>query len=312
MCVIVVVFSSNGKMWTCSGTRRITVASKRSGFPPPTFGALIWCSTTSMSCGYKSAACFASSISTLRKTVTPEGQGFNIFWFTLGCTKEMLLARARISSRQIWVHCGAPPPSICCIQYPVFSLTTSRAAATAASAELGTGWLGPRSSSSRSTGVLGHLRPPHVNASPFYPLEFIHWLLPLLPQCWRWLCHCSWDQSVAGAHGNDHMEPAGHLQELLWNHRAAFPLWPPELQHEAGHLDLRWKPGRRQSCNITQSKNRQESVVHNATEQNNNDNKKCIYNIYNIVIIFFKHLELKRFKQMLQRKLFSFTFKKSF
>lgn len=82
-------------------------------------------------------------------------------------------------------------------------------------------------------------RPPNVDAS-------------LNPQC-RWgLCHRPRDQSAAGAHGHDHVEPACHLQKLLWNHCAAFPLWPPKLHHEAGNLDLRWKPGRCQSSNDIQ------------------------------------------------------------
>ena len=50
--IVLGVFFSNGKMWTCSGTRRITAASKRSEFPPLTFGGLIWFSTTSMLWGY--------------------------------------------------------------------------------------------------------------------------------------------------------------------------------------------------------------------------------------------------------------------
>lgn len=73
---------------------------------------------------------------------------------------RMLLARARISSSQICMRCSAPPPSICCIPYAVFSLTTSPAAATAASAELGTGWSGPRSSSSSTDASSGTDVPP--------------------------------------------------------------------------------------------------------------------------------------------------------
>lgn len=145
------------------------MASKRSGFPPLTFGALIWCSTTSTLCGYIcSFPLFASSIFTLETNVTPGGRGWGGLgggggWIVLIhplLYPRMLHARARISSSQICMRCSAPPPSICCIQYAVFSLTTSPAAATAASAELGTGWSGPRSSSSSTDASSGTDVPP--------------------------------------------------------------------------------------------------------------------------------------------------------
>lgn len=251
-------------MWTCCGTRRITVASKRSGFPPLTFGALIWCSTTS-TCGYIcSFPLFASSIFTLETIVTPGGRGWGglgggggwMFWFTLCCTPECC-------SRELGFHrvkygcVVAPLPLPYAASHTLFS--PWQPALLLPPLPVPSWALVGQDLAAAAAAALTHpraLTSPHVNTSPFHP-PWVHslFITPPPPQRWRWLCHCSWDQSAAGAHGNDHMEPTGHLQELLRNHRAAFPLWPAELQHEVGHLDLRWKPGRRQSCNITQTRN---------------------------------------------------------
>lgn len=46
------LYFRNGKMWTCSGTQRIMVASKRSEYLPGTFGVLIWFFTTSTYSSY--------------------------------------------------------------------------------------------------------------------------------------------------------------------------------------------------------------------------------------------------------------------
>lgn len=258
------VFHSNGKMWTCSGTRRITVASKRSESPPLTFGGLIWFSTTSMSSGYiwSMPRPFLSKILSFFITM-----GLNLTW-SIPTSRDnqhtcqqcfelhfpMLQYWFCESSNFVRLNLALalmpllPPHTICCIPPPWQPHTNHNILCQPEC------WLAGavQQQQQQQPPLLRHwcpptltfnLLPPHVDAS----------CACLCPQCRRWLCHCSWDQSAAGVHRTDHMEPTCHFQELLWDHCAAFPLWPAELQHEAGHLDLWWKLGRHQSCNSTET-----------------------------------------------------------
>lgn len=168
-----------------------------------------------------------------------------MFWTILSYTSVCSVWKLRFQHAKSGPCIAAPASSHhmlrltrCC-----FSLTTSSTPTTTC-AKLSVGWL------VCATAAATH---PEALMLTFNLLSTMLKLPLFVPQCRWWLCHCSWDQSAAGAHWNDHMEPTCHLQELLWNYCAAFPLWPPELQYEAGHLDLRWKLGQSQSCNSTQN-----------------------------------------------------------
>lgn len=202
------LFFSNGKMWTCSGSQRITAASKRSEFPLLTFGGLIWFSTISKLCNQDPfAQCFPWPCPTLKKQLP-----HLVVLSSVALSQSPDCGMWKLIFH--WAKSGLcidplSPYAACDMLPPPDNWRAER-------------WLaGARH---QRWPLLGHWCPLTFNSlSPILILRF------LCPQCRRRLRHRSRDQSASGAHRNDHMEPTGHLQELLRNHRAAFPLWPPEL-----------------------------------------------------------------------------------